>query len=68
LSAGIGHAIAKRLARDGFAVVVNYSGNTREAEAAVDGIKSAGGETITLQADVSNPAEGFLSPSTANRG
>jgi len=45
-SGGIGRAIAKRLARDGFAVVVNYAGNARGAEATVDEIKSAGGEAI----------------------
>jgi 3-oxoacyl-[acyl-carrier protein] reductase len=56
-SRGIGRAIAKRLAHDGFAVVVNYGGNAREAEAAVDEIKAAGGEGITVQGDISNPAD-----------
>ena len=54
-SGGIGRAIAKRLARDGFAVVVNYAGNARGAEATVDEIKSAGGEAIALKADVADP-------------
>ena len=56
-SRGIGHAVANRLAHDGFAVVVNYAGNTKEAEAAVADIKSAGGEAIAVKADVGNPAD-----------
>jgi 3-oxoacyl-[acyl-carrier protein] reductase len=56
-SGGIGRAIAKRLARDGFAVVVNYAGNARGAEATVDEIKSAGGEAIALKADVADPTD-----------
>lgn len=54
---GIGRAVANRLAHDGFAVVVNYAGNTKEAEAAVAEIKSAGGEAIAVKADVGNPAD-----------
>jgi NAD(P)-dependent dehydrogenase (short-subunit alcohol dehydrogenase family) len=34
-SRGIGRAVAKRLAQDGFAVVVNYLGNVGEAEGVV---------------------------------
>lgn len=56
-SRGIGRAIAKRLSQDGFAIVVNYAGNAREAEAAVDEIKSAGDEAIAVKADVANPAD-----------
>jgi 3-oxoacyl-[acyl-carrier protein] reductase len=56
-SGGIGRAIAKRLTRDGFAVVVNYAGNARGAEATVDEIKSAGGEAIALKADVADPTD-----------
>ncbi len=39
-SGGIGRAVALRLARDGFAVVVNYAGNTAKAEGVVNEIKS----------------------------
>jgi 3-oxoacyl-[acyl-carrier protein] reductase len=56
-SRGIGRAIAKRLSRDGFAVVVNYAGSAKEANAAVDEIKSADGEAIAVKADVANPAD-----------
>jgi 3-oxoacyl-[acyl-carrier protein] reductase len=53
-SGGIGRAVAIRLARDGFAVVVNYAGNTAKAEDAVAEIKAGGGKAIAVQADVAN--------------
>jgi len=56
-SRGIGKAVAKRLARDGFTVVVNYGSNAAEADATVAEIKTDGGQTIAMQADVGNAAE-----------
>jgi 3-oxoacyl-[acyl-carrier protein] reductase len=56
-SRGIGAAVAERLARDGFSVVVNYTANEAEASAVADKIKAAGGHAITVKADVSSPAE-----------
>jgi 3-oxoacyl-[acyl-carrier protein] reductase len=53
-SRGIGRAVAKRLGRDGFSIVVNYAGNATEAEATAAEIKSAGGEAICVQGDVGN--------------
>ena len=53
-SRGIGAAIARRLARDGFTVVINYAGNTAEAERLAAEIESSGGRAITAQADVSD--------------
>jgi preprotein translocase subunit YajC len=41
-SGGIGAAVAKRLARDGFTVVVNYAGNAASADAVVARIEAAG--------------------------
>jgi 3-oxoacyl-[acyl-carrier protein] reductase len=55
-SRGIGRALALRLARDGFAVVVNYAGNRAEAESAVSEIAGAGGRAVAVQADVSDAA------------
>jgi 3-oxoacyl-[acyl-carrier protein] reductase len=52
-SRGIGAAIAQRLAKDGFAVVVNYAGNAAEADKVVGAIATAGGTAIAVQADVS---------------
>ncbi|MGX8176204.1 3-oxoacyl-[acyl-carrier-protein] reductase [Exiguobacterium artemiae] len=53
-SRGIGAAIAKRLAADGFRIVVNYAGNTAKAEEVVSTIVDAGGEAIAVQADVAD--------------
>jgi len=55
-SRGIGAAVARRLAKDGFSVVVNYTGNAAEAESVVGSIKQGGGNAISIQADVSDPA------------
>ena len=55
-SRGIGAAIAERLGRDGFTVIVNYSGNAAPAEAVAQKIEAAGGRALTAKADVSDPA------------
>ena len=55
-SGGIGTAVSERLARDGFTVVVNYSGNTATAEALVRKIEGAGGRAISAQANVADAA------------
>lgn len=52
-SRGIGRAIALRLAREGFAVVVNYANNKVEADKVVGEIEAAGGRAIAIHADVS---------------
>jgi 3-oxoacyl-[acyl-carrier protein] reductase len=56
-SRGIGASIAARLAADGAAVAVNYSGSKEAALAVVDAIVSSGGKAVALQADVSDPAD-----------
>lgn len=53
-SGGIGAAVAERLARDGFTVVVNYAGHVAPAEALVARIEAAGGRAVTAQADIAN--------------
>ena len=53
-SRGIGAAVAERLAADGFAVVVNYSGDKPSADALVAKIQKAGGRALAQGADVSN--------------
>ena len=52
-SKGIGKACAIRLAKDGYAVVVNYSRSDDEANAVVESIKKDGGEALAYKADVS---------------
>ncbi len=56
-SGGIGRVVAKRLASDGFAVVVHYAGNPAKAETVVTEIKGAGGKAIAVQADVAKPGD-----------
>lgn len=56
-SRGIGRSIAKRLAMDGFSVVVNYAGNAKQAEEAVDEIKAAGGSALAISGDISNATD-----------
>jgi 3-oxoacyl-[acyl-carrier protein] reductase len=56
-SKGIGAAIAKHLAAEGAAVVVNYASSKEGADRVVDEIASAGGKAIAVQANVSKKAE-----------
>lgn len=56
-SKGIGAAIAKALAKDGAAVVVNYASSKAGADAVVDAITAAGGTAIAVQADVTQAAQ-----------
>jgi 3-oxoacyl-[acyl-carrier protein] reductase len=56
-SGGIGHAMSLRMVRDGFAVVVNYAGNSNKAEELVADIKAAGGCAIAISADIGNQGE-----------
>ena len=52
-SRGIGAAIAKELASQGAAVVVNYRGSAEQAAVVVEDICAAGGKAFAVQADVS---------------
>lgn len=56
-SRGIGRAVAIRLARDGFAVAVNYAGNATKAQEVVTEIKSSNGHAIAIQGDVANVSD-----------
>ena len=51
-SKGIGAAIAKHLAAEGAAVVVNYASSKEDANQVVDEITKRGGKAIAVQADV----------------
>lgn len=55
-SRGIGAAIARGLAADGWPVGVNYRFGRSEAEAVVAEIEQAGGRARAVPADVSDPA------------
>ena len=56
-SKGIGASIAKHLAAEGAAVVVNYASSKEGADRVVDEITTIGGKAIALQADVTKKAE-----------
>jgi 3-oxoacyl-[acyl-carrier protein] reductase len=53
-SGGIGRAVAKRLANDGFEIAVAYAGNPARAQEVVAEIKAAGGQAFAIQADIAN--------------
>jgi len=56
-SKGIGAGIAKALAAEGAAVVVNYASSKAGADAVVEVIAGAGGKAVAVQGDVSNEAQ-----------
>lgn len=55
-SRGIGADIARNLAANGFAVVVNYAGNAAKAAEVVAEIEAAGGTALAVQADIADEA------------
>lgn len=56
-SRGIGAAIAARLAKDGFHVILNYSSNEAKARELQARIQAEGGKAELCQFDVSNSAQ-----------
>ncbi len=56
-SKGIGASIAKHLAAEGAAVIVNYSSSKEGADRVVDEISKAGGKAIAVKANVAKKAE-----------
>src|SRR6266568_6190559 len=56
-SKGIGAGIAKGLAAEGAAVVVNYASSKEGADRVVAEIAGKGGKAVAVQADVSKPED-----------
>ena len=56
-SRGLGRAIARRLAREGAAVAVNYLAREAEAESLVREIREAGGRAVSVRADIGDPEQ-----------
>lgn len=54
-SRGIGAAVARRLANDGFAVAINYASSSKEADALVVELAAQGAKAVAIKADVANP-------------
>ncbi|MEA2217519.1 MAG: 3-oxoacyl-[acyl-carrier protein] reductase [Solirubrobacteraceae bacterium] len=54
-SKGIGAAIARELAADGWAVAAGYRSDAGGAEATVDAIERAGGSAVAIGGDVGDP-------------
>jgi len=56
-SKGIGAGIAKHLAAEGAAVVVNYASSKEDADRVVDEITKRGGQAIAVQGDVARKTD-----------
>ncbi len=56
-SKGIGAGIAVQLAKEGAAVVVNYSSSKEGADRVVGEITRGGGQAVAVQADLSKPVD-----------
>ena len=69
-SKGIGAAIAKSLAAEGAAVIVNYASGKAGADAVVSAITTAGGKALAVRADVSKAtdAQGLIDAAIKNFG
>ena len=57
-SRGIGRAVAAELARDGYAVCINYYERKDKADELVALLRAEGREAIAVQADVSKAQRG----------
>ena len=69
-SKGIGSAIARSLAAEGAAVVVNYASSQAGADAVVRSIRDAGGKAVAVGGDVSKAqeAQGLIDAAIKNFG
>lgn len=56
-SRGIGAAVARAAAAVGYLGVVNYSADSEGAESVVNDILAQGGKAVSVQADISQPAD-----------
>jgi NAD(P)-dependent dehydrogenase (short-subunit alcohol dehydrogenase family) len=56
-SRGIGAAIAEKVAKDGYGVLVNYATDADGAHSVVSTIRARGSRAVAVRADVSTPAD-----------
>ena len=67
-SRGIGRAIALRLAKQHFSVVVGYAAKADQAEAVVREIADHGGQALAVRVDVADPGQVATLFATARTG
>lgn len=56
-SGGIGAAVVRRLAHEGYAIAVHYAGNRDRAQQVADAATAVGAQALVLEADVADQAE-----------
>lgn len=66
-SRGIGSAVCRRAAADGWDVAVNYAGNAEAAEATARAVRDAGRRAVTVQGDMAEEADILRLFQTAER-
>ena len=54
---GIGAAISRRLASDGFRILLTYCNSSKPAEMVVDEIRDSGIDSVAVNCDVTDPRE-----------
>ena len=54
---GIGAATCKRLAKDGYDILLTYNSSSKPAEQVVEQIRNAGGDALAITVDCSDPVE-----------
>src|ERR1700684_3192906 len=64
-ASGLGGATAPILAKDGARIVINYSSSQKEAEETADLCRSAGGDVVVGQGDVSRAEDCGRVPAAA---
>jgi len=57
---GIGSAISKRLAADGYRILLTYHNSSQPAEEVVDAIRNSGVDAVAVRVDCSDPAEVYV--------
>ncbi|HEX6542138.1 MAG TPA: glucose 1-dehydrogenase [Ktedonobacterales bacterium] len=69
-SLGIGASVVRRLARDGYAVTLDYHTHSDEANAIAQEIRDQGGQALVVRADVSRVADvaGLVTQTVAHFG
>lgn len=69
-SLGIGASVVRRLARDGYAVTLDYHTHSDEANAIAQEIRGQGGQALVVRADVSRVADvaGLVTQTVAHFG